>query len=233
MINPHVIRVHSWFETTGFQGSFTPHPQPLSPSRGEGCQVGDLGLESPSYMECSSSMPKRPSHSCPFVSIRGLKPPPHACSFVVQNNPLIRVHSWFETTGFHGTFTPHPRPLSPCRGEGCQVVISGWKARATWNATHPCPTPISFVSIRVHSCSFVVQNHPLIHCSFVVQNHRIPGGLHPSPPAPLPFQGRGVPGRELGLESPSYMECSSSMPKRQSHSCPFVFIRGSKLKTQN
>ncbi|MFO0176753.1 MAG: hypothetical protein ACK55P_06110, partial [Planctomyces sp.] len=44
----------------------------------------------------------------------------------------------------------------------------------------------------------------------------------------LPFQGRGVPGRDLGLESPSYMECSSSMPKRPSHSCPFVFIRGSK-----
>jgi hypothetical protein len=96
--------------------------------------------------------------------------------------------------GIQGAFTPRPRPLSPSRGEGCQVVISGWKARATWNAAHPCPNAHL---IRVHSCSFVVQNtisfvfirvhswfettpsfvfirglKPLPHsCPFVVRNH--------------------------------------------------------------
>jgi len=38
---------------------------------------------------------------------------------------------------WEGCLTPHPLPLSPSRGEGCQVLkgqCSGWKARATGNA---------------------------------------------------------------------------------------------------
>ena len=53
-----------------------------------------------------------------------------------------------------------------------------------------------------HSCPFVVQPPPLHSCPFVVQNrhsicgseHGIRRSRHPSPPSPLPFQGRGVPG---------------------------------------
>ena len=51
-----------------------------------------------------------------------------------------------------GDYTPHPRPLSPSRGEGCQVfkgLCSGWKARAarlscgllTWGFSEPAGSP--------------------------------------------------------------------------------------------
>ena len=130
MTKRHVIRVHSWFKTTApfvfIRGSKSPpHSCPFVLIRGS----------------------KPPPHSCPFVFIRGLKPPPHSCRFVsirgsthpfirvhscpfvVQPTPFIRVHSWFKTatrfvvpnTESEGSVTPHPRPLSPSRGEGCQV----------------------------------------------------------------------------------------------------------------
>ena len=87
-----------------------------------------------------------------FVFIRGSK------------QPRIRVHPWFKTPNPRATVTPHPRPLSPSRGEGCRGVISGWKARATWNAAHPFPTHLirvhSWFKTAPHSCPFVVQNGP-------------------------------------------------------------------------
>jgi len=71
------------------------------------------------------------------------------------------------------------------------------------------PAPPSFVPIRVHSwfspppphsCPFVVQNRHSICGS----EHGIRRSRHPSPPSPLPFQGRGVPGGDprcdLGLK---------------------------------
>ncbi len=121
------------------KGTFTPHPRPLSPSRGEGCRAMISGL-SPSYTGCNSPVsnrhlirvhscpfvvPKTPLHSCPFVFIRGSKTPLQSCPFVVPKHPSIGVHSWFKTAEPKGAVTPHPRPLSPARGEGCQVVISG------------------------------------------------------------------------------------------------------------
>ena len=58
------------------------------------------------------------------------------------------------------------------------------------------------------------------------------GGLHPSPPAPLPFQGRGVPcaaGAVISVQSPSYSERISFVSIRGSkNTTPFVSIRGSK-----
>jgi hypothetical protein len=111
------IRVHSWFKTThcvspaataraarirGYSCSFVVqnHP-PRSPFR------TDLGLESPTYI-----------NSCPFVFIRGSKPPP---AFHPQPQPAlhefvsIRVHLWFKTT----------------RREAPSGQIAVWKARAT------------------------------------------------------------------------------------------------------
>ena len=126
---------------------------------------------------------------------------------VVRHCPVAHVKS-------RGTFTPHPRPLSPSRGEGCRAMISGLSPSYTG-----CNSPVSNRHlIRVHSCPFVVQKHPSNHvhswfkntppimpirgsqtplhwCSFVVQNSGTQGRLHPSPPTPLPFQGRGVPAR--------------------------------------
>ncbi len=52
------------------------------------------------------------------------------------------------------------------------------------------------------------------------------GRLHPSPPTPLPFQGRGVPGDDLGLK-PELHRLQLTRVQAPSHSCSFVFIRGS------
>ena len=139
---------------------------------------------------------------------------------------------------------------------------------------HSC----SFVFIRgsktpLHSCPFVVQKHPSNHvhswfkntppimpirgsqtplhwCSFVVQNSGTQGRRHPSTPTPLPCQGRGVPGGDLGLK-PYPRRTHLIRIQTPSHSCrirvhswfqiprirvyswfkntpPFVSIRGSK-----
>jgi len=109
------------------KGAFTPHSHPLSPCRGEGCRAMISGL-SPSYTGCNSPVSNRHLirvHSCPFVFIRGSKTPLQSCPFVVPKHPSIGVHSWFKTAEPKVAFTPHPRPLSPSRGEGCRVVISG------------------------------------------------------------------------------------------------------------
>jgi hypothetical protein len=161
---------HPWLRTSASTGTFTPHPQPLSPSMGEGCR-GDLGLKPELHWHvtypcpathlirvhsCPFVVQKHRLHSYPFVSIRGSK------------RRSIRAHSWFKT----------PPPFVSIRGSkhrlhSCTFVsIRGSKHRL-----HSCP----FVSIRgskhrfirVHSCPFVVQNTPLIRahsCSFVVQN---------------------------------------------------------------
>ncbi len=88
---------------------------------------------------------------------------------------------------------------------------------------HPPP----FVTIRVHSW---FKTHPLIRdhsCPFVVQNSGTQVVHHPSPPSPLPFQGRGVPRGDLGL-NPYPPRTHLIRVQAPSHSCLFVFIRGSK-----
>ena len=54
----------------------------------------------------------------------------------------------------------------------------------------PTTSPLRF--IRENPCSSVARKTPLIRLIRGLEP-RLPGGLHPSPPAPLPFQGRGVP----------------------------------------
>ena len=68
----------------------------------------------------------------------------------------------------------------PCRRK--QIRESGKES----TPTTPCG---SSVKIRVHPW---LKNIPRPRSS-VAQHNQLPGGLHPSPPSPLPFQGRGVP----------------------------------------
>jgi len=126
--------------------------------------------------------------------------------------------------GIQGAFTPHPRPLSPSRGEGCQVVISGWKARATWNAAHPCPNAHL---IRVHSCSFVVQNtisfvfirvHSWFETTPSFVSIRVHSWFQTTPPF-VSIRGSKPP--------------PHASPFVVQNTTPFLPIRGSKLKTQN
>ncbi len=94
---------------------------------------------------------------------------------------VIRVHSWFKT----------PRREAP------SGQISGWKARPAF--------------IRVHSCSFVVQNAP--------------PAFHPQP---LPALHEFVPIRvHSWFKTPPLRFTRSHCPHCM-NSCPFVFIRGSK-----
>jgi len=53
-------------------------------------------------------------------------------------------------------------------------------------------TPKRLWFIRENPCSSVAKKHP---ASVLIRGsaQQLPGGLHPSPPAPLPCQGRGVP----------------------------------------
>jgi len=141
-----------------------------------------------------------------------------------ETTPSFIVHSWFKTTGFQGAFTPHPRPLSPSRGEGCQAVSSGWKARATWNAAHPCPNAHL---IRVHSCSFVVQNtisfvfirvHSWFETTPSFVSIRVHSWFQTTPPF-VSIRGSKPP--------------PHASPFVVQNTTPFLPIRGSKLKTQN
>jgi hypothetical protein len=134
----------------------TPGPSPLPGARGAMCLPGrDLGLKPElhgrqliyvqpliSFVSIRvHSWFKTTPHSCPFVSIRGLKPSPHSCPFVSIRGLKPSLHS-------------------------CPFVfIRGLKP------------PL----IRAHSCSFVVQNHPLHSCPFVVPN-RPSAFIRGSPP---------------------------------------------------
>ncbi len=92
------------------------------------------------------------------------------------------------------------RPPPPPRNGNLQAAsrtgqISGWKARATF--------------IRVHSCSFVVQNHPH-SCPFVVQNTCIRAHSYP-----------------FVVNSSSFVSIRvHSWFKTPLHSCPFVVQNG-------
>jgi hypothetical protein len=148
------IRVHSWFKTTpcvspaataraarirGYSCSFVVqnHP-PRSPFR------TDLGLESPTYI-----------NSCPFVFIRGSKPPP---AFHPQPQPRC-TNSWLFVS-IRGSKPPpafHPQPQPRCTNSWLFVSIRGSKLQ-------PCVSPAATARaarIRGYSCPFVVQNHPL------------------------------------------------------------------------
>ena len=113
--------LHSWFKTTEPKVAFTPHPRPLSPSRGKRCPAVISG-QSPSCIEHATHPCPTPHlirvHSCPFVvqnrhSIRvhsWFQTSPHSCSFVSirgSKHHLIRVHSWFQTA-FHSWLPPPP-----------------------------------------------------------------------------------------------------------------------------
>ncbi len=62
---------------------------------------------------CSSGFPARD-----LLHLIHDQTPCHSCPFVVCNHSLIRVHSWFKTTGFQGAspLTPGPSPLPGARG---------------------------------------------------------------------------------------------------------------------
>ncbi len=140
------IRVHSWFKS---------HPS-RSPRR------ADLELESPSYFHScfirvsfvfirGSKYPQRsaltedltpesPSYiySCPFVFIRGSK---HPSRSALTADLTPESPSYFYSCPFVSIRGSKNTPREVSAGH-----ISGRKARATF--------------IRVHSCSFVVQNTP-------------------------------------------------------------------------
>jgi hypothetical protein len=164
-------------------------------------------------------------HSCPFVFIRGSRrgllfvpfrvfrgpiPPTtsplrfireNPCSSVARKTPLIRLIRGLEPRLPRGPspLTPGPSPLSGARGAmwGClgDLVL---KPEQHWHVTYSCPAADL---IRAHSCSFVVPKHRLLFVSIRGSEHGNPGALHPSPPAPLPFQGRGVPGGGVAVIS--------------------------------
>ena len=88
-----------------------------------------------------------------------------------------------------GAVTPHPRPPSPSRGEGGRAMISG-SSPSDIERTSPVSNRHL---IRVHSCLFVVQKHHSIRDHSWFKTAETQGRRHPSPPTPLPFQGRGGP----------------------------------------
>jgi hypothetical protein len=138
----------------------------LSPAAGQFSVLSFVSFRVHSWFKTTRS--EDPAGQISGWKARATKIRDHSCPFVVQNDPLrrpfraelglespsymkfvsIRVHSWFKMT----------------RSEEPSGQISGWKARTT--------------KIRVHSCSFVVQNDPQ----------------------------RRTCRTDLGLESPSYMK---------------------------
>jgi len=141
----------------GNQGGFTPHPRPLSPSRGEGCQVRfplQLKNANPPLAPAGGEGSGVRGQSAPLGRAR-LPPSPHACSTVLRLSRSFALPLWPtsrvpvprrlpassprsltvaargcrverhcpEAHVKSGGFTPHPRPLSPSRGEGCQVRL--------------------------------------------------------------------------------------------------------------
>jgi hypothetical protein len=127
------------------RGSCTPHPRPLSPSRGEGCcarfppllknikysprpqrgrGVGGEGARHPGtpQIQSATQTQTRLPHGHCLSSVASV-------FSVVQKTPLTRhigvadlgleSPSYVNAECRRGIFTPHPRPLSPARGEGC------------------------------------------------------------------------------------------------------------------
>jgi hypothetical protein len=92
-----------------------------------------------------------------------------------------------------GRFTPHPLPLSPSRGEGEPVLFS----QPIKHNNLPTPPPGERGggegAKKPASPSSTLQGHressTLVRCPC----RRVAGAFHPSPPTPLPFQGRGGP----------------------------------------
>jgi len=91
----------------------TPGPSPLPGARGAmwGC-LGDLVLKPEQHWHVT--------YSCPAADLIRA----HSCSFVVPNTASFSCPFVVPNTEIQGPFTPHPRPLSPSRGEGCQVAVS-------------------------------------------------------------------------------------------------------------
>ena len=116
-----------------------------------------------------------------------------------------------------GEFHPSPPAPLPFQGRGVPCLLSsvcrntqssprprnggeGSGVRGQWHPCHRKETresekekttePLRF--IRAHPCSSVAEKHP---ASALIRGsaQQLPGEFHPSPPAPLPFQGRGVP----------------------------------------
>jgi len=72
-------------------------------------------------------LPVKGKFSCfSCVSWTTKTPAIHPCSSVAKNTPhpcsSVPLHSRFQ-----GVFTPHPRPLSPARGEGCHALTQPQK----------------------------------------------------------------------------------------------------------
>jgi len=140
------IRVHPWLKNTphprssvaqhsGFQGEFHPSPPSPLPFQGRGVLStlssartntqssprprnggegsGVRGQWHPCHRKADQRKWKGEDngtpaiHPCESVFIRGCKNSPDLPSSVAQHS------------GFQVSFTPHPRPLSPFRGEGC------------------------------------------------------------------------------------------------------------------
>jgi len=121
---------------------------------------------------------------------------------VARKTPLIRLIRGLEPRLPRGPspLTPGPSPLPGARGAMWRCLGDlVLKPEQHWHATHPCPAA---VPIRVHSSSFVVQKPPPF----------VPIRVHSWFKTPPPF----VPIRV------------HSWFKNRLHSCPLVFIRGSK-----
>jgi len=127
---------------------------------------------------------RSPTITAPIRRLKTINPP------LTPRSSGERCHARFPLQPKNTNSSPRPRN----GGEGSGV-------RGTWHPCHrnqiresrkqrtptnPCD---SSVKIRVHPWRKNTP-HP---CSSVAQQNQLPGELHPSPPAPLPFQGRGVP----------------------------------------
>jgi hypothetical protein len=97
-------------------------------------------------------------------------------------------------------FHPSPPPLSPSRGEG---------SPRTFNTPKPTPIPLSpsgrGVGVRGQSPFQPLLNAPRtprIQHPRALSMRRVSVAFHPSPPPPLPFQGRGEPRGPLTPPNP-------------------------------
>ncbi len=150
----------------GAGGEGARHPGNRTP-RGEKNRCAALGLECPSYEKeianrragCTAGMTRTD-----FRTLQLSHPQTPVCGSPDTSsgkNTQAAGRAWGRS------FTPHPRPLSPARGEGCRAMISGSSPSYTG-----CNSPVSNRHlIRVHSCSFVVQKHHSIRLHSWFKHH--------------------------------------------------------------
>ena len=89
---------------------------PSPPERGRG--VGGEGAWRPCHRkETRESGKERTPKPLRFIR-------ENPCSSVAKKTPRIRGSSVAQHSNCQGILTPHPRPLSPSRGEGCHARFS-------------------------------------------------------------------------------------------------------------